>query len=66
MWDDEIVDEIHRIRDEHAAKFNYDLDAIIRDLQDKEMKSGRKIVSFVDGKCIVIQEASTPEELEAA
>jgi hypothetical protein len=28
MWEDEIVEEIHRIREEYARSFNYDLDAI--------------------------------------
>jgi len=66
MWDDEIVDEIHRIRAERAAKFNYDLDAMFRDIQESQWKSGRKIVSFAGGKYVVLQEASEPEELKVA
>ena len=31
---DPIVDAIHRIRQAHAAKFNYDLDAILREIHD--------------------------------
>ncbi|MCX6599626.1 MAG: hypothetical protein NTV70_25000 [Acidobacteria bacterium] len=31
--EDPIVEEIRRFREEHAAKFNYDLDAIVADLQ---------------------------------
>ena len=27
------LDEIRRVRDEHAKKFNYDIDAIIEDIQ---------------------------------
>jgi len=46
MWKDEIVEEVRRIRDELAARFNYDLDAIVRDLQEKQRRSGRKIVSL--------------------
>jgi AAA+ superfamily predicted ATPase len=45
MWKDEIVEEIHRIREEHAKSFNYDLDAIFADLQKKQAESGREIVS---------------------
>jgi len=45
MWQDEIVEEIHRIREEHAKSFNYDLDAIFADLQKKQAESGREIVS---------------------
>ncbi len=45
---DPIVDEIRRIRDAHAAKFNYDPDAIFRDIKEQEKLSGRKYVSFAD------------------
>lgn len=44
---DPIVDEIRRIRDAHAAKFNYDLNAIARDLQRREKQAPRgKLVNF--------------------
>ena len=43
---DPIVDEVRRVRDAHAARFNYDLDAIFRDIKEQERKSGRKFVSF--------------------
>ena len=45
---DPIVDEVRRIRDAHAAKFNYDLKAIFRDIKEREKRSGRKYVSFAD------------------
>ena len=41
---DPIVDEIRRIREAQAAKFNFDLDAIFRDLKLKERRSDRPIV----------------------
>jgi hypothetical protein len=37
---DPIVDEVRRIREAHAARFNYDLDAIFRDIKEREKKSG--------------------------
>jgi hypothetical protein len=43
---DPIVDEVRRIRDAHAARFNYDLDAIFRDIKEREKKSG---LMFVQG-----------------
>ncbi len=46
MWTDEIVEEIHRIREEYAKSFNYDLDAIFSDLCKKEAASGRKVVTL--------------------
>ena len=47
---DPIVDEVRRIRDAHAAKFNYDPDAIFRDIKEQEKLSGRKYVSFAEDK----------------
>ncbi len=49
MWTDPIIEEIHKIRQEHAAKFNYDLRAIVRDYQRRQKLSGKKIVSFTQG-----------------
>ncbi len=36
MWIDEIVDEVRAVRDTHAAKFGYDLQAIYADLKKSE------------------------------
>lgn len=47
---DEIIEEIHKYREEYAKKFNYDLDLIFEDLQKKQRESGRKYVSFSDKK----------------
>lgn len=43
---DPIVDEVRRARDAHAAKFNYDLDAIFQDIKEQEKQSGLKFVSY--------------------
>ncbi len=43
---DPIVEEVRRVRDAHAARFHYDLEAIFRDIKEQEKKSGRKFVSF--------------------
>ena len=45
---DPIVEEVRCIRDAHAAKFDYDPDAIFRDIKEQEKRSGRKYVSFAD------------------
>ena len=47
-WSDPIVDEVRRARDAYAARFNYDLRAIYRDLKEQEKRSGRKVVSYAD------------------
>jgi len=46
MWTDEIVEEIHRIREAYAKSFNDDLDAIFADLRKKEADSGREVVNL--------------------
>lgn len=43
---DPIVDEVRRIRDEYAARFNYDLDAMFLDIKRREKERG---LVFVDG-----------------
>ena len=46
MWQDPIVEEVHKIRREHAAKFNFDLREIVKYYQKQQKRSGRKVVSF--------------------
>ena len=41
---DPIVAEVRRIREEHAAHFGYDLDAIVQDLREQERQSGRRFI----------------------
>lgn len=43
---DPIVEEVRRVRDAHAARFNYDLDAIFQDIKAQEKQSGRTYVNF--------------------
>ena len=44
MKDDPIVAEVRRIRQEHAARFGYDLDLIVADLKAQEQASGRQYI----------------------
>ena len=46
MWKDEIVEEVRKVRDEYAARFKYDLDAIYEDIKKQEMQTERKVVSL--------------------
>jgi hypothetical protein len=46
MKKDPIVEEIRKIREAHAAKFNYDLKAICADLKMKEKECGHTVVSL--------------------
>ena len=45
MGQDEVLEEIYRIREEHAKAFNYNLQAICDDLRQKQAASGRQIIS---------------------
>ena len=45
-WKDTIVEEVRKIRQAHAARFNYDLRAIFDDLKEQERRSGRNVVSL--------------------
>ncbi len=42
-WSDPIVDEVRKARDAYAARFNYDLRAIYRDLKEQEEQKVHKI-----------------------
>ncbi len=54
-WTDPIVDEVRQARDAYAARFNYDLRAIYRDLKEQEEQRAHRI----DGN------AKHPTEAEA-
>jgi hypothetical protein len=46
MWADPIVEETRKLREEYSAEFGHDVDALARDLKQKEQQRGRKLVSF--------------------
>lgn len=75
---DPIVDEVRRVRDAHAARFNYDLDAIFQDIKERERKSGFVFIQGVarqpvpnqivqpTGAAIPISPGSAPSEAASA
>jgi len=52
IWSDPIVEEVRRVRDAYAARFNYDLRAIFKDLKEQEKQSGRKVVPVPIDSCV--------------
>ena len=61
---DHIVEEIRRIREEHAAQFNYDVKAIIADLKRSEAERDWPRASFAPRRISsVVPSTSTAEEL---
>ncbi|MBI4735803.1 MAG: hypothetical protein HY766_07045 [candidate division NC10 bacterium] len=46
MARDPIVEEVRAIRDAFAKRHNYDIDAIVRALQEASADAGRQVVSL--------------------
>jgi hypothetical protein len=46
MWNAPIIDDIHKTRDQHAAKFDHDMRRIFDDLKRQEKESGLITVSL--------------------
>jgi hypothetical protein len=44
MYDDPIVNEVRKTREQLAKKFNYDVGAIFRDLRKQQAKLGNRLV----------------------
>ena len=57
MWNDPIVEEVRNARNEHAKKFNYDLNAIFADLKKQQKSSKRKFVTLPPRKPTVLPKA---------
>jgi hypothetical protein len=62
MWNDSIVDEVRKVRDAHAQKFNYDLQAIVADLKKQEKASGKKFVTLPPKKPTVLPKTGVAKE----
>jgi hypothetical protein len=46
MWEDPIVAEVHRTREELAAKFDFDVNAIVADIRKRQAALGSRLVSL--------------------
>ncbi|MBI1763201.1 MAG: hypothetical protein HYR56_17380 [Acidobacteria bacterium] len=66
MTTDPIIEELHQIRDQLAAKFNYDLQAIVADLQAQEKTEDRPVVSFAPQRIPVDEPAEVANSQRAA
>ena len=58
MKEDPIVAEVRRIRQEHAARFGYDLDLIVEDLKAQEQTSGRHYIRL--SACRLVDQKTEP------
>ncbi|MBO0614446.1 MAG: hypothetical protein RL122_614 [Pseudomonadota bacterium] len=58
MWQDPIIKETRELRNQYAAQFNHDLDAIFEDIKKRQEKSKRKQVSFSPRKAVMIKKCA--------
>jgi len=56
MDKDPILEELHRVREEYAARFNYDLQAMYRDLKAREER----------GEFVVVRRSPRPPRVKVA
>ncbi len=47
MWQDPIVAEVRKVREAHAAQYNFDARAIYLAVKKAEQMSQRRVVSFL-------------------
>ncbi len=57
MWNDPIVEEVRKVREAHARKFNYDLQAIAADLKKQQKASRKEFVTLRPRKPAVLPKA---------
>ncbi len=55
---DPIIAELRAIRQAYAARFNYDVDAMFRDLRDRQEASGREYVRLPSRRSVSAGEDS--------
>jgi len=50
MARDPIVDEVRRVREDQAARYDFDIKAILAASKKRQRRSGHKVISFVPKK----------------
>ena len=65
MTDDPILADLYRFREELAARFNYDVYALVAYLQEEQAKEDRPIVSFSAKRIELVNEELLPEKQAA-
>ena len=56
---DPIIAELRAVRDRHAARFDYDLAAIFRDIRAMQENSGRDYVRYPARRVLSVSEEPT-------
>lgn len=52
---DPIMAELRAIRRAYAARFNYDVEAMFKDIRAKERASGHEYVRLVEGRVVPVE-----------
>jgi hypothetical protein len=62
---DPIVAEVRQAREAYAKQFNYDVYAMVRDLQERQQKSGRAVVALPPKRIESIESDTAVQRREA-
>lgn len=60
--EDTIIEELHKFREEWAARFNYDLHAMVDDLRRSQREENRQVISLPPRLVSGINEPDDAEE----
>ncbi len=60
MWEDPVVAEVRRVREQLSAKFDFDVDAIFADIQRRQAEVGHRLVP--QKKILGLSELAVPPE----
>ena len=60
MWQDPIVEEVRKVREGHAARYNFDLRRIYQELKKAEQQSASRKVTFAPKRIKPIKTESNP------
>lgn len=55
MWVDTIVEETRKAREEYAAKFAYDIAAIVADIKEQEKQSEHPVITLPPKQPFVVR-----------
>lgn len=58
MWRDPIVDEVRSLREAYAGRFNFELQAIARDLKAQERATGRELIRLKPRRLACLDETN--------
>ena len=51
-WEDQIVSEVRKAREQYAERFGFDVKAICKDLRKRQKESGRSVVRLDANKAV--------------